>query len=76
MTFHPVTVVGWILVVVSLLAYVFAILSAVLRIHRQYGRSLAGARGMRPAAAFAAAARLFYLPIIAAIGLGVVWYSH
>jgi integral membrane sensor domain MASE1 len=70
-TLHPLSMAGLALIAVALLIYLVAIIAAMLRMRRQYSSAMSGMVSLRIGAAFSAAARLWPLAIVIAIGVGL-----
>lgn len=66
------TIAGGALIAIGLLLYVISIALAVGRVGGQYSRAMPGSRGLRVAAAMAAASRRWFFLAIAVIGVVVV----
>ena len=73
---HPLTVAGWALVAVGLLAYLLAVLLSVRRVRGQYSSAMRGRGGMGRAAAFAAAGRWWPFLLVAIAGGVLVWLGR
>ena len=70
-TLHPIALVGLGLIAAVIAVYLVAIIAAILRMRRQYNSAIAGMGALRVAASFSAAARLWPLTIVLAIGVGL-----
>lgn len=68
---HPLAVTGLAMIGVSLAVYLIAVVAAMLRMRRQYNSAIIGMGSLRIGAAFSAAARLWPLAIVLAIGVGL-----
>lgn len=69
MTLHPLSIAGLALVAVALAVYLVAIIAAMLRMRRQYNSAITGMGSLRIGATISAAARLWPLAIVIAIGV-------
>ncbi|HEX6510057.1 MAG TPA: hypothetical protein VF221_20705 [Chloroflexota bacterium] len=69
---HPVTMAGLALIAIGLVIYLGAMLAAILRVRRQYSSAMADMGRLRVGAALAAAARLWPVLLLIAIGVGIV----
>jgi hypothetical protein len=69
MTLHPLSVAGLALIAIALVVYLIAIVAAMFRMRRQYNSAIIGMGSLRIGAALSAAARLWPLAIVIAIGI-------
>jgi hypothetical protein len=69
MTLHPLSVAGLALIAIALVVYLIAITAAMRRVRRQYSSAISGMGSLRIGATLSAAARLWPLAIVIAIGI-------
>jgi hypothetical protein len=68
-TLHPLSVAGLALIAIALVVYLIAITAAMRRVRRQYSSAISGMGSLRIGATLSAAARLWPLAIVIAIGI-------
>lgn len=66
---HPVSLLGWALLILGLVLYVGAIVAAVVRVHGQYSSAMAGGFGLRMSAALGTAGKRWPFLVLGAIGI-------
>ncbi len=71
-TLHPLSIAGLVLVAIALAVYLVAMVAATLRVRRQYNSAIIGMGSLRVGAVLSAAARLWPLAIVLAIGIALV----
>lgn len=69
---HPAVIAGWVLVACALALYLGVILTAWMRVGRQYSRAMAGSGSLRVAAILAAIGRYWYLLLLLIGGVALV----